>query len=166
MDRHGATANTMITIDIAVEAREWPSPDALSALSTRALRTAVAHLDQPLMPGAEVSLVFTSDGHVQALNHQWRGLDKPTNVLSFAANEGAGPVTPVLGDIIVAYETIAREADEQAKSFDDHLTHLIIHGFLHLLGYDHINDEDAQAMEYLETLMLASLAIADPYAEA
>ena len=153
----------MIVIDLMIEAGEWVSQDHLSALSSRALRAAAIHLDQPLPTDAEVSLVFTDDGHVQALNRQWRDQDKPTNVLSFVANEGGGVPTPLLGDIVLAYETLTREAHEQDKGFDDHLTHLLIHGFLHLLGYDHVTKSDADKMETLETLVLTSLGIADPY---
>ena len=116
-----------------------------------------------LPDGTEVSLLFTDDAQVQALNKQWRDRDKPTNVLSFAANEGSGPQTPMLGDIVLAHETIAREAIEQGKTFDDHLTHLIIHGFLHLIGFDHIDDDEAETMEQLEREICASLGIADPY---
>lgn len=155
----------MIEIDISVEAGEWPSAEWISQVSSRALCATVPHLPQALPEGAEVSLVFTNDDHVQALNRQWRDQDKPTNVLSFAANEGSGPVTPLLGDVILAFETVTREAEAQNKTFEDHLTHLLIHGFLHLLGYDHIDGDEAEKMEMLETLVLASLGIADPYAQ-
>lgn len=153
----------MIEIDITVEAGEWKSAAHLSQLSTQALRAAVLHASAPLPENAEVSVVFTDDGHVQALNRQWRDQDKPTNVLSFAANDGEGPQSPLLGDIIVAFETVRGEAIEQKKRFDDHLAHLLVHGFLHLLGYDHIEDAEAEEMEALETLILASLGIAPPY---
>jgi len=86
-------------------------------------------------------------------------------VLSFAANEGGGPQTPLLGDIIVAFDTVKREAGEENKKFDHHLTHLLVHGFLHLLGYDHLNDREAERMETLEKNILADLGIDDPYAD-
>jgi probable rRNA maturation factor len=115
--------------------------------------------------------VFTSDAAVQELNREWRGLDKPTNVLSFPMLERAvllelpdmGP-PELLGDIALARETCAREADEKGVSIEDHATHLIIHGLLHLAGYDHeISAADADAMETLEINALALLGIADPY---
>jgi rRNA maturation RNase YbeY len=109
--------------------------------------------------GETFAALFTSDEAVKALNAQWRGKDTPTNVLSFPAPETAG----TLGDIALAYETCAREADEQGKSLKDHATHLLVHGLLHLLGYDHEADDDAAEMEGLEKDILARLGIADPY---
>ncbi|MGI9366265.1 MAG: rRNA maturation RNase YbeY [Rhizobiaceae bacterium] len=151
-------------IDCAIDCDWWLEPDELEALSNRAILCAARHLVENI-PGsdAEVSILFTTDEHVQELNRQWRQQDKPTNVLSFAANEGAGPLTPVLGDIVLAQETILQEAKAQGKTRQDHLTHLIIHGFLHLLGYDHILEAEAREMEELETCVLAQLGIADPY---
>lgn len=99
------------------------------------------------------------------LNRDYRGLDKPTNVLSFSQIEPFGPVSGILGDITLARETLEREAAELGKSFSDHFTHLVVHGFLHILGYDHIEEADALVMEALETQILASLGIADPYAD-
>lgn len=152
-------------IDCAVETEWWLKQRELEALSDTAIQTAARYV-QGQFPeqGTEVSIVFTSDRHVQELNRQWRQQDKPTNVLSFAANEGDGPPSPVLGDIILAQETILREAEAQDKTPEEHLTHLIIHGFLHLLGYDHLQEIEAQEMEGLETVVLAELGIADPYA--
>lgn len=109
--------------------------------------------------GESFAALFTSDDAVKALNTQWRGKDMPTNVLSFPAPETAG----TLGDIALAYETCAREAGEQGKSLKDHATHLLVHGLLHLLGYDHEADDDAAEMEGLEKDILAGLGIADPY---
>ena len=101
----------------------------------------------------------------RALNQRWRGRAKPTNVLSFPAfpvQPGKVP-GPMLGDIIIAKETVEREAVELEKSFDDHLTHLLVHGFLHLFGYDHNNDAEAERMEGLETRILEILGLSDPY---
>jgi phosphate starvation-inducible protein PhoH and related proteins len=109
--------------------------------------------------GEGFAALFTSNDAIKALNAQWRGKDAPTNVLSFPAPETAG----TLGDIALAYETCAREADEQGKSLKDHATHLLVHGLLHLLGYDHEADDDAAEMEGLEKDILAGLGIADPY---
>ena len=114
---------------------------------------------------AELSLVLAGDKTLQSLNSQWRDKDKPTNVLSFpgrdiAIGEEAGLV---LGDIIISLETAKREAALENKDFNDHLSHLIIHGFLHLFGYDHETDKEAEQMESLETRILNELGIDDPY---
>ncbi len=114
---------------------------------------------------AELSIVLTDDAEQQVLNRDWRGIDKPTNVLSFPQIEPFSPVAGILGDITLARETLEREAAELGKSFADHFTHLVVHGFLHILGYDHIEEADALVMEGLETQILASLGIADPYAD-
>jgi probable rRNA maturation factor len=114
---------------------------------------------------AELSVVLTDDAEQQELNRQWRGIDKPTNVLSFPQIEPFAPVAGLLGDIILARETLEREAAELGTSFTDHFTHLLVHGFLHLLGYDHVEEADALAMEALETQILQSLGIADPYSD-
>jgi probable rRNA maturation factor len=108
-------------------------------------------------------VVLTNDAEQQELNRQWRGIDKPTNVLSFPQIEPFDPLTGLLGDVILARETLEREAAELGISFHDHFTHLVVHGFLHILGYDHLDDEEALEMEGLETQILASLDIADPY---
>lgn len=114
---------------------------------------------------AELSLVFTNDNEMAKINGEWRDMAKPTNVLSFpgddiAVGEDAGPM---IGDIIFAHATIIREAHEQGKKIKDHLTHLMVHGFLHLFGYDHIEDDEAEQMEALETKILHALEIDDPY---
>ena len=114
---------------------------------------------------AELSILLTDDEEQHELNKQWRGKDSSTNVLSFPQIEPFGPVTGILGDITLARETLAREAAEQGVSFNDHFTHLVVHGFLHILGYDHLTDAEALQMESLETTILASLGVADPYAE-
>jgi probable rRNA maturation factor len=160
----------LLDIQISVEEGGWPSEDALQPLAERVLEMAAAHLKTqakqkfPKM-ATEVSLVFTDDESIRAINAEWRQKDKATNVLSFPAY----PITPgkmpgpMLGDIIIARETLEREAAELEKPFDDHLTHLMVHGFLHLLGYDHMNDTEAEIMEGLETRILADLGLSDPY---
>jgi probable rRNA maturation factor len=120
--------------------------------------------------GAELALLLTDDAGIRSLNRDFRGIDKPTNVLSFpvaqAATARAADDAPrMLGDIAIAYETVRREAGEADKPFAHHLSHLAVHGFLHLIGYDHETDDDAEAMEALETDILAQLGIPDPYAE-
>jgi probable rRNA maturation factor len=118
---------------------------------------------------AELAVMLTNDAGIRTLNSNWRGIDKPTNVLSFPALQptGGGPdeAPRMLGDIAIAYETTRREADDEQKPFDHHLSHLAIHGFLHLMGYDHETDDDAEAMEGLEQEILAQLGIPDPYAD-
>jgi len=107
--------------------------------------------------------VLLDDAAQQALNRDWRQIDKPTNVLSFPQIEPFGPVVGILGDITLARETLEREAAEMGKSLTDHYTHLVVHGFLHILGYDHTDETDALVMEGLETQILATLGIDDPY---
>ena len=114
--------------------------------------------------------MLTDDAGIRTLNSNWRGIDKPTNVLSFPALQPTGAAGPddaprMLGDIAIAYETTRQEADDEQKPFDHHLSHLAVHGFLHLIGYDHENDDDAEAMEALEREILAQLGIPDPYAD-
>lgn len=113
----------------------------------------------------EVSLCLFDDAGMRDLNARWRGIDEPTNVLSFPATspERLGE-RPMVGDIALAYETVAREAKESGASLADHYRHLVAHGFLHLIGYDHHTDEDAGRMETLEKRVLARLGVADPYA--
>lgn len=108
--------------------------------------------------------MLTNDAEQRALNRDWRGIDKPTNVLSFPQIEPFSPVVGILGDIVLARETLVREASEMGIGFNAHFTHLVVHGFLHILGYDHITEPEALQMEGLETQILASLGIADPYA--
>ena len=110
-----------------------------------------------------VAVLVDGDDRLQALNRQWRGIDKPTNVLSFAAPESPGSDGRHLGDIAISYETAAREAKAEGKPLPDHMAHLSAHGFLHLLGYDHESDGDAEAMERLERTILARIGVPDPY---
>jgi len=113
----------------------------------------------------EVAVVLANDDFVQGLNKEFRGKDKPTNVLSFPSSLTSDhrPLTSELGDIILAIETIEREAKEQNKTFHDHTAHLLVHGFLHLLGYDHIDEKDAEKMERKEIKILKSIGIKNPY---
>lgn len=145
---------------------EAAGPD-VSGLVARAVRAA---LDAgAATPPAEVSVRLTNDVEIHALNRDWRDRDAPTNVLAFALDEDQGQVagTPVrvLGDVVVAYETCAREAVRDAKPLADHLAHLVVHGTLHLLGYDHEADAEAEAMERTEADVLAGLGIPDPHAD-
>ena len=116
--------------------------------------------DESLTAGAqEISLVLTNDASIRRLNRDYRGKDKPTNVLSFPTIEAPG----LLGDIVLARETILREAEDKGVSFKHHFTHLIIHGLLHLLGHDHQTEAEAEKMEAIEIAALAKLGIANPY---
>ena len=119
---------------------------------------------------AELAVMLTDDAGIRTLNRNWRSIDKPTNVLSFPALQptgGGGPddAPRMLGDIAIAYQTTRREADDEQKPFDHHLSHLAVHGFLHLIGYDHEIDSDAEIMEALEVEILAQLGIPNPYAD-
>jgi probable rRNA maturation factor len=146
-------------IDVLVQSALWRQPGKAKTLLRRAVRAAASALSTS---GAELAIVLSDDSAVRLLNRQWRGIDKATNVLSFPT-ETADGAPPLLGDIVLAYETIAREARQEGKPFAHHLAHLAVHGFLHLNGYDHQRDQDAEAMEELERKILRRLAIADPY---
>lgn len=165
MSRTGTRARPLaVMTDIGVEAGDWGDAAHLERLVARAVAAVVTELS--LTGATELSVLFTDDAHIRALNAQWRGKDKATNVLSFPAfpvTKG-GAVPPMLGDVVLARETVAREAELESKTFDHHLTHLVVHGTLHLLGYDHETDAEAEEMEAAERRILARLAIADPYA--
>lgn len=153
-------------IDVVIESPLWAALPEAEALAERAALAAIAAGDVAVMAGAELSLMLADDAAVRELNRTWRGKDKPTNVLSFPAfpvKAGAQP-GPMLGDIIIARETVEREAEEEGKPLENHLAHLVVHGFLHLLGYDHETDEEAEVMEAREREILHALAIPDPYA--
>ncbi len=157
---------TKVEIDLLVEAGNWTGEDELSELVSGAVAAVLAELGLNLEAPSELSVVFSDDAHVARLNAAWRGKDTPTNVLSFPAFpvRSGDPIPPMLGDIVLASETIEREARLEGKRLSHHITHLLIHGMLHLLGHDHENDRDAEAMEAIERLALARLAIPDPYA--
>jgi probable rRNA maturation factor len=152
-----------LSIEISRNTDGWP--EALDARAEVAVRAALTQSKAKVTGGAELSIVLTNDAEQKMLNRDWRGIDKATNVLSFPQIEPFGAVSGLLGDIILARETLVGEAAEQGVSFEDHFTHLVVHGFLHLLGYDHMDDDEALAMESLETQILASLGVADPYAD-
>jgi probable rRNA maturation factor len=149
-----------LTIDVLVESALWNKSEDAIAVANNALREAAGLLSTS---PAELAIVLTDDSAIRLLNRTWRGLDSATNVLSFPTAQGGEEEPPLLGDIVLAYETIAAEAHAEEKSFAHHLAHLAVHGFLHLLGYDHVHDKDAQAMERLEREVLGRVAIPDPY---
>jgi len=152
-----------LTIEISRNSEGWP--EALDARAEEAVRAALMQSKAKIAGAAELSIVLSNDAEQRILNRDWRGIDKSTNVLSFPQIEPFGAVQGLLGDLILARETLVREAGEMGISFEDHFTHLVVHGFLHLLGYDHMDDDEALAMEGLETQILASLGVADPYAD-
>ena len=135
-----------VAIDIAIEAEAWRTVGDLDRLARQAVETALTASGATVPEAAELSIVLCDDAFIADLNAKWRGLAKPTNVLSFPVEIDS----PALGDIVIAYETVAREAEAEGKSLRDHLSHMIVHGFFHLLGYDHEDDADADAMEALE----------------
>lgn len=155
-----------ISIDVSVQAGVWPGESELENWCRTAVDAAAAEAGVKIpKSGAELGIVFTDDADIAALNAEWRGKDKPTNVLSFPASQTVigAPLPPLLGDIILADGIVSSEAVNEGKTLQDHAKHLVIHGFLHLIGYDHETDEDAELMEGLERRALARLAIADPY---
>jgi probable rRNA maturation factor len=155
-----------IAIDITVEAGGWPQKRKLRSLVEKAVDAALGEAGADAEPGSELSIVFSDDAHIRTLNSGWRGKDKPTNVLSFPAfpMKPGEKLPPMLGDVVLAAETVAREAELEGKPLDHHITHLVIHGVLHLLGHDHEDEREAETMEALERAALARLAIPDPYA--
>jgi probable rRNA maturation factor len=155
--------------EVLVVADGWQSEPDAEAVIHRAIAAAAELVDADLGE-AELAVMLTDDAGIRTLNSNWRGIDKPTNVLSFPAlpptgRRGPGDAPRMLGDIAIAYETTRREADDEQKPFDHHLSHLAVHGFLHLIGYDHEEDDDADRMETLEQQILAQLGIPDPYAD-
>ena len=155
-----------MSIDLSIESPLWSEVGDLAALTERAIAAAVAETGAELPDEPEVSCLFCDDATIRALNAQWRGIDKPTNVLSFpAGGPGAPGASVLLGDIVLAFETVRREADREGKALAAHVSHLVVHGFLHLLGYDHEDGAEADVMEALESRTMIRLGCADPYAE-
>ena len=158
-----------IDIDIRIASSAWRAalPNPKAAIRRAVLAALKAELPALKAIGAKtgLSVLLTDDAEMRKLNAGWRAKDKPTNVLSFPAESAIDPARPpaYLGDIALALATCRREAKEQKKTLADHVTHLTVHGVLHLLGYDHMDDEQAEAMEPLETATLAAMGIADPY---
>jgi probable rRNA maturation factor len=155
------TPASALMIDVMVDSKRWKEPAKVKAVVRRAVAQAAAATRSTT--GAELAIVLTDDSAIRALNREWRGIDKATNVLSFPAKE-AGP-RPHLGDIVLAFETIEREAKNEHKPLIHHLAHLAVHGFLHLVGYDHERDKDAHQMEQAERDILRQLKMRDPYRE-
>jgi probable rRNA maturation factor len=149
-------------LNIVIEDEAWKRVRGLKSLTEKAVDAALTAAAK----NKEISILFADNVTLKNLNKDWRGKNKPTNVLSFPASKDLklprGQVKP-LGDIALAFETVAKEAEASGKSLKDHTTHLIVHGVLHLLGYDHIDDADAAKMEAKEIRILKELGLADPY---
>lgn len=161
-----ASEAATVAIDVSVEDVRWLAEcrDAagLAEATAAAALAARPRLDRSVIVG----IVLTDDAEQRALNRTYRGRDEPTNILSFALDDGtAVPAGEplLLGDIVLAFETVAREAAEQHKPLPDHLRHLVVHGVLHLLGFDHEDDAEAQLMEACEIEILTRLGVPDPY---
>jgi probable rRNA maturation factor len=151
-------------VEILVESARWKTRRGVRPLLRRAITEAAAALSTTALSTrpVELAIVLTHDSAIRKLNRTWRGKDEPTNVLAFPAQQQASP-RGSLGDVVIAYESLAREAKAEGKPFSHHLAHLAVHGFLHLCGYDHETDRQAAAMERLEVAVLARLRIPDPY---
>lgn len=146
-----------VDVQIACENEQGlPSDDQLQAWFEQAVRAA--------LPQAEVTIRIVDEGESQSLNRDYRGKDKPTNVLSFPFDAPPGVEIDLLGDLIVCRQVVEQEAQQQGKALMDHWAHMVVHGSLHLLGYDHIEDDEAEQMEALERELLAAMGVSDPYA--
>ena len=166
--RSPACQNASPDAELAVQ-QQTPSWDVLQPDFERRFRRLTAEALKGRPEAGEITLILADDALQQTLNRQYRGIDKSTNVLAFADLDETGAERPgepaILGDVVLAFETCAREAEAQGKRLEDHALHLALHGLLHLLGYDHDTAEEAEVMETAERQLLAKLDIADPYAE-
>lgn len=170
------TTRDGVTITLISEHEQWRRTAIDRAFCGRLIEASMGVLCEPRRHwarGTAMSIVLTDDGHIRRLNRRFRCLDKATNVLSFPSGEARGAEAPIgapsdqmeLGDIVLAYQTIEREARNACKTIEDHVCHLIVHGFLHLLDYDHDSEGAAKEMEALEIAILAELGKADPYCD-
>jgi probable rRNA maturation factor len=155
-----------LSLEISVQSALWRGLPKVRSMARAAIDACVAETGVSAPEGLEVSLLLADDARLRTLNANWRGLDRPTNVLSFPASSrerlsGAR----FLGDIAIAYETVVREAEAAGEATVDYYRRLIVHGFLHLIGYDHQTDEEAERMEGLERRIFARLGVRDPYGE-
>ncbi|HCO55452.1 MAG TPA: rRNA maturation RNase YbeY [Pelagibacterium sp.] len=150
-----------LSVEINLEAGDWPQT--FQPLAETVLGAALENSGFATDGPCEISVLLTDNRSQQALNREWRGKDKPTNVLSFPALEDDDPIEGLLGDISLAYETLVAEADDLEKPFEHHFAHLLVHGMLHVLGYDHETEDEALAMEARETDIMGLLGYPDPY---
>jgi len=162
--KRAASPGVELEVEIMRHGDAWPLAQVTDVMLKRAARAALLAA-LPLRQGTyQLTIVLTGDAEMRTLNRTWRGKDAATNVLSFPADDDIGE-PGLLGDVVLAYETTRKEAREQDIALQDHVSHLVIHGVLHLLGLDHAEDAEAERMENLERAALASLGIADPYAD-
>jgi probable rRNA maturation factor len=147
------------SMDIQIASSKWDAQPSAEQTVREAVAAAAAAVEAG---DGEVSIMLTDDETIRTLNRDWRKIDKATNVLSFPAPDTAG-AEKMFGDIVIAYETLVRECDEEDRIFPHHLAHLTVHGFLHLIGYDHQTDSEADAMEALESKIMIAMKRPDPY---
>ncbi len=152
-----------LAVEVIRNDEAWP--EGLEARAEAAIAEAMKHARPRVTGAAELSILLTDDAEQRVLNRDYRGKDASTNVLSFPQIEPFAAVHGLIGDISLARETLEREAADLGKPFVEHFTHLVVHGFLHILGYDHVVDAEALVMERLETQILEALGIEDPYAD-
>lgn len=153
--------SAQLDVEISIEAGNWP--EGLEPLAEKALRAALDGSGYALSGPAEISVLLTDDAAQRELNHQWRGKNAATNVLSFPQIAPEAVLEGLLGDISLAHETLEREAKALSKPFEAHFVHLLVHGMLHILGYDHEIREEALVMERHETDIMLSMGYPDPY---
>jgi probable rRNA maturation factor len=149
-----------LTVDVMVNSALWQAEPKARNIVRRSVMEAAAAVSTT---AGELAIVLTDDSAIRQLNREWRNKDATTNVLSFPMPAAATGETMLLGDIVIAYETTAREALAEGKPLRNHLAHLAVHGFLHLVGYDHETDREADAMESLEAVILSRLGVPNPY---
>jgi probable rRNA maturation factor len=156
------------TVDVQIESDLWDAEPASEAIVRAAIAAAAALSTSP----GEVSILLADDSVVRGLNKQWRGIDKPTNVLSFPAPKSTVNLpsprhrsSRPLGDIVIAYEMLVGECADEGRQFIHHLSHLVVHGYLHLLGYDHQTDAEAEMMEALESKIMKRMGMPDPWSD-
>jgi probable rRNA maturation factor len=157
--RAASKTSASVKVDVRIESDLWKGEPEITTVARRAIVRAAAVLARPK---CELSVLLTDDPTIRMLNCDWRGVDAPTNVLSFPAPRAGGD-RPFVGDIVLAYETVAAEARAERKPLAHHFAHLCVHGFLHLLAYDHVRKKDAEVMEEAERDILRRLRIPDPY---
>jgi probable rRNA maturation factor len=151
-----------LVVEVVHHGGAWTNAGISDATVKLAAHAAFAEATPTPPASYEIAIVLTDDAEMRTLNRSWRGKDVATNVLSFPAGDAPGEPGP-LGDVVIAYETAVKEAAGEKLTLADHVSHLVVHGVLHLLGFDHMQDDEAERMEDLERRGLASLGIADPY---
>jgi probable rRNA maturation factor len=162
--KHPASPAATLGVEVLRRDAAWAKAGIGDTMLERAARAGFEAVPPRRQGDYQAAIVLAGDEEMRALNRNWRGKDSSTNVLSFPAGGDIGE-PGFLGDIVLAYETVAREAREQEKPLKDHVAHLVVHGLLHLIGFDHADDAEAEEMESLERAALARLGIADPYVE-